>query len=191
MLRLGKLTDYGTVITAHMAREPERVFAAAELATAGRVSATTASKILKLLARGAVLRSVRGARGGYVLARPAAAISLAQIIDALEGPPGLTECSVRSGLCAQEDGCAIRDHWLTIDHVIRRTLDQTTLADLARPLPLHSTISMNSASSTRSEKSTISPLTMLTPLPPIFPPSPPDLAAPDRPHAALSAGDKS
>lgn len=135
MLRLNKLTDYGTVITAHMARQPERVFAAAELAAASRLGVSTASKILKLLAGAGLLRSVRGAKGGYVLARPAAEISLAQLIDALESPAGLTECSARTGLCAQEQWCAIRGQWQAIDRVIRRTLDQTTLADLTRPEP--------------------------------------------------------
>lgn len=133
MLRLGKLTDYGTVITAFMARQPERVFAATELAIAGRVSVTTASKILKLLVRAGLLRSLRGARGGYALARPASEISLAQIIDALEGPPGLTECSVRDGLCAQEQWCTIRGNWQAVDRLIRQTLDHTSLADMMRP----------------------------------------------------------
>ncbi|HET6720356.1 MAG TPA: SUF system Fe-S cluster assembly regulator [Rhodocyclaceae bacterium] len=133
MLRLGKLTDYGTVITAHMARQPERVFAASELAAAGRVSVTTASKILKLLVQAGLLRSLRGARGGYALARPPGEISLAQIIDALEGPPGLTECSVREGLCAQEQWCTIRGNWQAVDRLIRQTLDHTSLADMMRP----------------------------------------------------------
>jgi FeS assembly SUF system regulator len=135
MLRLSKLTDYGTVITAHMAREPERVFAAAELAAASGVGVPTASKILKALARAALLHSVRGAKGGYLLARPAGEISLAQVINALEGPLGITECSARAGLCAQEGSCAIRSRWQAIDQVIRHALDETTLADMARPLP--------------------------------------------------------
>jgi FeS assembly SUF system regulator len=136
MLRLNKLTDYGTVITTHMARQPERVFAATELAAAAQVGVATASKVLKLLAGAGLVRSVRGAQGGYALARPAAAISLAEVIDALEGPPGLTECSVHAGLCAQERGCAIRGHWQAIDRVIRRALDETTLADMTRPEPV-------------------------------------------------------
>lgn len=135
MLRLRKLTDYGTVMAAHMARAPERVFSAAELAAASGVGLPTASKILKLLARAALLQSVRGAKGGYVLARPAAQISLAQVIDAMEGPLGVTECSAGTGLCPQESACAIRDGWLSVDRIIRRALGETSLADLARPLP--------------------------------------------------------
>lgn len=135
MLRLGKMTDYGTVLTAHMARQPQRVFAAAELAAASRLGVSTASKILKRLVRADLLHSVRGAKGGYVLARPASEISLAEVIDALEGPPGLTECSAVAGLCAQEQWCAIRGRWQAIDRVLRHALQQTTLADMTRPPP--------------------------------------------------------
>jgi len=83
VLRVGKLTDYATVMAARMAREPERVFAAAELAAGSGVGVPTASKILKLLTRAQLLNSVRGAKGGYVLARPAGEISLTQVITAL------------------------------------------------------------------------------------------------------------
>ena len=136
MLRVGKLTDYATVMAARMAREPERVFAAAELAAAGHVGVPTASKILKLLTRARLLNSVRGAKGGYVLARSAAEISLAQVIAALEGPTGLTECSAAAGLCTQEGCCEIRSHWRAIDRVLRDALDHTTLADLCGPAPV-------------------------------------------------------
>ena len=133
MLRLSKLTDYGTVIMAYMARQQERVLAAPELAVAIGVATPTASKILKLLARGGLLRSVRGATGGYMLSRPAGEISIAQVIDAMEGPIGLTECSVIAGLCAQEEACSIRGNWQRINLVIRHALDQITLAEMARP----------------------------------------------------------
>lgn len=133
MLRLTKLTDYGTVMMSCMARETGRVFAATELAAASRVGLPTASKILKRLVAAELLRSVRGAKGGYRLARSAGEISLAQVITALEGPLGLTECSAGAGLCAQEGSCAIRPNWQAIDGVLRRVLEQTSLADLARP----------------------------------------------------------
>ena len=133
MLRLSKLTDYGTVIMAYMARQEERVLAAPELAVAIGVATPTASKILKLLARGGLLRSVRGATEGYMLSRPASEISIAQVIDAMEGPIGVTECSVISGLCAQEGSCSIRANWQRINRVIRDALDQMTLAELAQP----------------------------------------------------------
>ena len=132
MFRLSRLTDYGTVIMAHMAREPGRVYSAAELAGAVGVAMPTASKILKTLARKALLHSLRGAHGGYLLARPPREISIAQVIDALEGPLGVTECSVAAGLCPQENACAVRSHWQRIDWALRQTLAGLTLEDMTQ-----------------------------------------------------------
>jgi FeS assembly SUF system regulator len=132
MLRLSKLTDYGTVVMAHMAREPDRIHAAAELAAAIGVAVPTVSKILKMLTLGSLLQSVRGPKGGYMLSRPAGKISIAEVIDAMEGPIGVTECSAITGLCAQESACTVRANWLRINRVIRDALVQMTLADLAQ-----------------------------------------------------------
>lgn len=133
MLRISKLTDYGTVIMTHMARDPDRVYSAGEVAHRIRVAQPTVSKILKLLARGALVTSLRGARGGYRLARAPSEISLAQIIDAMEGPIGLTECSSAPGLCKQEPSCRIRANWRRINGTIRRALDGITLTDMVQP----------------------------------------------------------
>lgn len=133
MLRLTKLTDYSVVMLTTMAREPGRHFASTELAAAGGVSSATAAKILKSLTRAGLLESRRGACGGYGLAQDAREISLAMVIEALEGPLGVTECAVRTGLCALEPSCAVRGHWLALDQAFRRMLEQVSLADMARP----------------------------------------------------------
>ncbi len=133
MLRLSKLTDYGTVIMTHMARMPDRTWSATELAAAIRLSVPTVSKILKILVHGGLLCSSRGARGGYLLAHPPAGISLARIISVMEGPVAMTECNVTTGLCAQESGCAIRRNWQRINQVIVAALDQVTLEEMAHP----------------------------------------------------------
>ncbi|MBI2307415.1 MAG: SUF system Fe-S cluster assembly regulator [Rhodocyclales bacterium] len=133
MLRMSKLTDYGTVIMAYMARRPRDVHSVAELAAVLGMAAPTTSKILKRLARHELVQSSRGAKGGYRLARPPEAISLADVIDAMEGPFGLTECSAVAGLCLQEAGCPLRDNWQRVNQVIRRTLDGVTLAEMSRP----------------------------------------------------------
>lgn len=136
MLRLSKLGDYGTVIMAHMAREPSRVFSAAEVAAAVGVGLPTVSKLLKMLGRSGLLVSHRGTKGGYTLARPPSEISIAQIIDAVEGTVGMTECSVRAGLCAQESGCRARGSWLRINQVIRSALEGVRLAEFAQPIAI-------------------------------------------------------
>ncbi|MGH8829963.1 MAG: SUF system Fe-S cluster assembly regulator [Polaromonas sp.] len=133
MLRLSKLTDYGTVIMSYMARRPTGLHSAADLALALGVTLPTASKILKRLVRAELLQSVRGAQGGYRLSRSPEQISVTEVIDALEGPFGVTECSAVVGLCSQEAGCPIRSHWQGLNQLIRHTLDRVTLADMSRP----------------------------------------------------------
>ncbi len=131
MLRLSKLTDYGIVVMAHLARQPERPHTAAEIAAALPLGAPTVSKLLKLLARGGVLISQRGAKGGYALARRAEEISVAQVISALEGPIALTEC-VLPGVCRQAENCGVRDSWVKLSGTVYHALDGVSLAEMAR-----------------------------------------------------------
>lgn len=137
MLRVSKLTDYGTLVLTHLASFPERLFSVAELAEVLHLNAPTISKVLKALGRHDLVSSVRGAHGGYALARAATEISVAQIIDALEDQPfGLTECSATAGSCDIEGDCRIRANWQRINSVVRRVLDDVTLADMVQPTPL-------------------------------------------------------
>jgi FeS assembly SUF system regulator, gammaproteobacterial len=134
VLRISKLTDYGTVVMAHMASAPERVYTASAVASEVHVALPTISKILKALAHEGLLVSHRGAKGGYALARPPEAISIAEVIDALEGPIAVTECSSGPGVCTQENLCTLRANWQVINHAIRRALEGVTLADMAHPM---------------------------------------------------------
>jgi FeS assembly SUF system regulator len=131
MLRLSKLSDYGTVIMSYMAREPGDIHSVAEMAATLGITAPTVSKVLKTLARRDLVQSMRGAKGGYILSRPPEQISIAEVIDAMEGPFGMTECSVVAGLCAQEAWCPIRGSWLRLNQVVRRALSEVTLADMS------------------------------------------------------------
>lgn len=136
MLRLSKLTDYSTVIMSYMARQPDDVYSVAEVASVVGVAPPTASKILKTLARRDLVQSRRGTKGGYILSRPPGQISIVEVIDAMEGKLGLTECSVAAGLCLQEDQCQIRGHWQRLNQLIRHTLGQVTLSDMNRAYSL-------------------------------------------------------
>ncbi len=131
MLRISKLTDYATVILAALASEPGRVQTATALAARSRIAAPTVSKVLKQLQRAGLVSSTRGLHGGYQLARPAAQISAASILDALEGPVALTDCSVGHGQCDIEDNCSVGRAWQRVNHAIRRSLHDVTLAQLA------------------------------------------------------------
>ena len=133
MLRLSKLTDYGTVVLAHMAREPAAVYAAADVAAATRLAVPTVSKLLKCFARAGLVTSQRGARGGYSLARQPEEITAVQIIDAVEGPVAITQCSLSHDRCGIEPVCGVGHNWQRISLAIREALKTVTLAQLARP----------------------------------------------------------
>ena len=134
MLRISKIIDYGTLVLTHMGSDPERVFSASELATVLGLGQPTVSKVLKLLSQDELVISTRGARGGYTLARPAEKISVAQIIDALDDQPfGLTECVAQPGACSVEPDCHIRSNWQRINDIVRRTLEDVSVADMIRP----------------------------------------------------------
>jgi FeS assembly SUF system regulator len=135
MLRLGKLTDYCTVVMTHLARQPDQLRNAADLAQETRIAAPTMSKILKRLARAGLVSSIRGAHGGYRLARGPSEISMAEIIAAMEGPIGLTDCAMHNGRCGIESRCQVRGNWLRINLAVRTALEKVSLAEMSEPLP--------------------------------------------------------
>jgi len=149
MLRMSKLTDYGTMVLAELATNEHGLSTASQVADATHLTLTTVSKLLKALANSGLVVSARGVQGGYALARPAAAISAAEILDALEGPVALTDCSSSSGSCDLESYCRVGTAWQRINHSIRKALESVSLADLQvrrEPLPtLHSDLRKTAA----------------------------------------------
>jgi len=133
MIRLSKLTDYGIVLLTHLAMGDDRSLQTAQdLARRSRVPLPTASKLLKSLARAGLVTSHRGRRGGYGLARDAERISVAEVISAIEGPIGLTECG--TGGCDLEATCAARGRWGAISLAVERALSEVPLSSM-RPQP--------------------------------------------------------
>ena len=130
MLRISKLTDYGTVVLGHLATCAGRVCSAAEVSNATGITPPTVSKLLKSLARAGLVKSTRGASGGYVLAMSADEISAADVIDALEGPVSITECSSADSHCNVEHICSVGGSWQRINAAIRQALDEVSLVDL-------------------------------------------------------------
>lgn len=134
MFKLGKLTDYGTVLMTALASGDEAVQTAQDLACRTRLTAPTVSKLLKQLTHAGLVSSIRGAHGGYRLARGAADITVADIVAALEGPLSVTECSTHGSGCAIESHCATRANWRLINIAIREALESVSLAQMAAPL---------------------------------------------------------
>ena len=135
MFRISRLTDYATVVMTAMALEPAAVLSAAELAERARLEPTTVSKLLKQLAQAQLVESFRGANGGYRLARAPEAISVADIGAAMEGPFGMTECTVHEGNCGHEAHCGVRGNWRRISEAVEAALRGVTLADMRAPAP--------------------------------------------------------
>jgi FeS assembly SUF system regulator len=135
MIRLSRLTDYGIVLMANLAQSEANSgpHNAREAAAEAGLPAPVVSKLLKTLARAGLLTSHRGSKGGYSLARPAADITVPEMIEVLEGPIRLTECAQHPGGCAQEASCHVREPWQHINAAIYDALAHITLADLAAP----------------------------------------------------------
>lgn len=131
MLKISKLTDYGTLVMTALAVEPARLFSAHELADKTGIGQPTVSKLLKLLSKASLLDSVRGNHGGYRLAKASDDISMADIIAALEGPIALTECCSTDSGCEIESACGVQGHWMAISQAIREALGDLSLAQLA------------------------------------------------------------
>lgn len=139
MLRVTRLTDYATVVLTVLAAPstgaPDAVLSAPELAERAGLEVPTVSKVLKPLAQAGLVAGFRGVNGGYRLARPAEQIGLLEIVEAMEGPLGMTECSIHAGNCGIEDHCGVRANWRRINDVVIDALRGVTLAQMLAPPP--------------------------------------------------------
>jgi FeS assembly SUF system regulator len=133
MIRVSRLTDYAIVLLAHLARS-ERTLTAHELADRSSVPLPTVSKLCKELSKAGLVVSHRGRRGGYGLARPADLISVAEVVEALEGPIALTECSQPGPpSCELEATCPARATWDPVSRAIHGALSGLHLSALVPP----------------------------------------------------------
>lgn len=130
-MRLSNLADYAVVAMCAASRHcgGQRT-SATELAAETGLPLPTVQKLVSALSRAGLLRSVRGAGGGLQLARPAAAISLADIVEAIEGPIALTAC-IEGADCALNDDCRVRPHWPIVNQTLRAALADVPLTKLA------------------------------------------------------------
>ena len=149
MIRMTKQTDYGFVLLTRLAAAPERVVNAPELAEETHLPLPMVSKILKLLARGGLVRSLRGVKGGYALARHPAEITAAEIVRALEGPVALTVCvDGTPGECEIEHFCRVRGHWQRINVEVEAALARIPLTELAAPSAAPALVQIGRAAAT-------------------------------------------
>lgn len=130
MLRITKITDYGFILLAHMANQDrDLLHNAKDLSAAIGIPLPTVSKVLKILTQGGILQSHQGSKGGYSLSRPATEITAATIIEAVEGPVAITDCSSVDGC---ERNCPVSPSWQQINGAVIGALQGLTLADMAQ-----------------------------------------------------------
>ena len=147
MMRLSRLADFAVVLMTHVAQHHERVHTASEAAIATRLPPPTVGKILARLCREGLLTSIRGVKGGYRLARPAAEIPVGAIVNALDGPVALTQCiKLGARRCEVEAVCPSRVGLHRINVAVRKALDDVSLADIATPAPAFQTSAQFEAS---------------------------------------------
>jgi FeS assembly SUF system regulator len=138
MLRLSNLADYGVVVMTAAARAAETAAAplsASQVSTLTGIPAPTVAKLMGQLGRAGLLTSQRGVAGGFALARPAARVSLADIVEAIDGPIALTHCGNSDAGCDLSHACAVRPHWAPVNRAVKAALSQVSLADLAPAMP--------------------------------------------------------
>ncbi|MFO7858759.1 MAG: SUF system Fe-S cluster assembly regulator [Ectothiorhodospiraceae bacterium] len=135
MIKINRETDYATAILSVMAEVADQRVSAGWLATQRGLPPATVSKILKQLVRAGILVSHRGARGGYSLARAATAISVAEVVQAMEGSMALTDCIEGGGQACRYSGqCTMGSNWERINEAFYQALEGISISDMSQPL---------------------------------------------------------
>jgi Rrf2 family protein len=144
MLRLSKKSDYALIAMKHLAMRPDASSSAREISESYDIPLELLAKVLQRLVRARLLVSVQGTRGGYRLARSAALISVADVIQSVDGPVTMTACSEEDHNCDQFTKCSIRDPLWKIKNRILESLQTVSVAEMAAdidapaPAPTHS-----------------------------------------------------
>jgi Rrf2 family protein len=143
MLKISRLTDYGLLAAVYLNRKHGEIVAAREVAEFYHLPVPMITKVLKTLHQGGLIRSHRGAAGGYSFDGDAEAMTLGQMLDFLEGPWDLVECETIDdqghALCSIRTACPSRRFMFGINRAIKGAFEQITLGDLTRgafPTPL-------------------------------------------------------
>lgn len=130
MFKVNKLTDYAVVVLIDVARSDTRRSAQQVAARTG-LPLPTVAKLMKNLNKAGLVASHRGAAGGYALGRPQTSITVADVIQAVEGPIALTACSDTSDeQCGMERVCPVQGKWNRVNTAVRNALAEVTLAEM-------------------------------------------------------------
>jgi len=126
-------TDYAIRCAVLLAQAPSRLLSAATIAETMDIPRPFVSKILQKLTRARLTRATRGAAGGFSLARDPAAVSLYDVVVAIQGAPTTNECAVDARRCSRSRGCTVHPVWVRLRHMVEEQLQQTSLTALTTP----------------------------------------------------------
>lgn len=133
MLQLTRDGEYAVRAVLYLASQPEgRISLVNEISEAQDVPRSYLSKIMQHLTKSGLIRSRRGAKGGFSLARPAEEITLRETIEAIEGPINLNVCLIKKGECSRDEVCPVHPIWKEAQRKLFEILDSKTMADLVK-----------------------------------------------------------
>ena len=136
MMRINKLTDYGIVVMTEIATmKSDTVHTAKVISQRTKIPLPTVTRLLKTLSNEGLLDSQRGSQGGYSLSESASTISVASIIESIEGPIALTECSTNECACSYESSCNVELPWQKINNIVKTALENISLAEMIQGRP--------------------------------------------------------
>ena len=137
MFKLNRMTDYAIVVLGALAHRQGEILATAQLAELTGLNQPTVAKVAKTLMAADLLETQRGVHGGYRLARPAAATSLVQIVEAMEGPIAVNDCvDGAQAPCVVSNCCFMSRNWNRVNLAVRNALSDVSLEDLIDPAQL-------------------------------------------------------
>ena len=132
MLRIAKMTDYAFVVLQKLCERDEESLSAQKLSQITGLGEPTVSKVLKMLSKAELVKSVRGAGGGYGVGKEAHEITVLNVIEAIEGHVSFVACVDDSHDCTIGQNCPLQGRWDPINDAIRQVLQDWTLADLSQ-----------------------------------------------------------
>lgn len=131
-MRLTRGGEYGIRGMLFLAMQlPDRIILLSEISRSQNIPESYLAKIFQILTKAGLVRSHRGFKGGYSLARPAGQITVKDIIEGIEGPIALNRCSAEESTCREDIDCRIQDVWKDAQNAMIGVLEGTTLGDLA------------------------------------------------------------
>jgi len=130
MLKISKLTDYATAVVLFLQND-NQLLSSEQIALAVGLEVPTVSKVLKMLTKSGILKSIRGVNGGYQMAKDIADVTLYDVIAAIEGDTAITECTKTESLCSQEQDCDTRSGWQQVNNDIKNILLKMTIKRMA------------------------------------------------------------